>query len=283
MKIIQLSDTHISHLGGATTENLRQFVDLINAINPTFVVHSGDVAILDPDNAEDRETARELLAGIQAPLRVLPGNHDIGERPENAWAELVVTEERVAAFEQTFGDDHWLELVGDWAVLGLNSEIMGSGLAAEEAQWAWLETVPAQIGVRPTLIFSHKPVWNPYPQVVEHNIAIPDASKDRLLATLAGVTIAAFGSGHLHQYAVAVETVGERDVLTVSAPATGFAHAGLGGTALAQQGIVEYVLGDGAQVAEVRPFFRNLASLVEVPPTELPEFTAALDALGVTL
>ncbi|WP_431279162.1 metallophosphoesterase family protein [Leifsonia poae] len=72
MKIVQLSDTHISHLGGATTENLKQFVDLINKINPTFVVHSGDVAILDPDNGADREAARELLAGIQAPCVFCP-------------------------------------------------------------------------------------------------------------------------------------------------------------------------------------------------------------------
>jgi 3',5'-cyclic AMP phosphodiesterase CpdA len=280
VKIVQLSDTHISHLGGATTENLRAFVDLINAINPTFVVHSGDVAILDPDQADDREAARELLAGIQAPLRVLPGNHDVGERPDNAWAGLVVTPERLAAFESTFGPDHWLELVGDWAVIGLNSEIMGSGLAEEEAQWEWLATLPAQIGTRPTLIFSHKPVWNPYPEVTEHNIAIPDESKTRLLAALDGVTLAALGSGHLHHYAVATETHGDAEILTVSAPATGFAHAGLGGTALAQQGIVEYQL---SEEGAVRPFFRNLTTLVEIAPTEIPEFSAALEELGVSL
>ncbi len=280
MKIVQLSDTHISHLGGATTENLRAFVDVINAINPTFVVHSGDVAILDPDQAEDREAARELLAGIQAPLRVLPGNHDVGERPDNAWAGLVVTPERLAAFESTFGPDHWLEFVGDWAVIGLNSEIMGSGLAEEEAQWEWLATLPAQIGTRPTLIFSHKPVWNPYPEVTEHNIAIPDESKTRLLAALDGVTLAALGSGHLHHYAVATETHGDAEILTVSAPATGFAHAGLGGTALAQQGIVEYQL---SAAGAVRPFFRNLTTLVEIAPTEIPEFSAAQEELGVSL
>jgi 3',5'-cyclic AMP phosphodiesterase CpdA len=283
MKIVQLSDTHISYLGGATTENLRAFIDLINAINPTFVVHSGDVAILDPDNTGDREAARDLLAGIQAPLRVLPGNHDVGERPDNAWAGLVVTPERLAAFEDTFGPDHWMELVGDWAVLGLNSEIMGSGLPEEEAQWAWLESLPERIGTRPTLVFTHKPVWNPYPSITEHNIAIPDESRDRLLAALDGVALTAFGSGHLHQYAVTTETAGERTVLAVSAPATGFAHGGLGSDALAQQGIVEYVLGDGHAAGTARPFFRNLATLIEVEPTDIPEFTAALDALGVTI
>ncbi|MFP3464043.1 metallophosphoesterase family protein [Leifsonia sp. SIMBA_070] len=283
MKIVQLSDTHISHLGGATTENLQRFVALINDIRPTFVVHSGDVAILDPDNAEDREAAREILAGIQAPLRVLPGNHDVGERPENAWADIQVTSERVRAFSSTFGPDHWVETVGDWAVVGLDSEIMGSGLPEEEEQWGWIESLPALIGARPTLLFSHKPVWNPYPAVTEHNISIPDASRDRLLSALADVDVAAFGSGHLHQYAVTQEAVGGREVLAVSAPATGFAHAGLGGSALAQQGIVEYVLGEGDGAGSVRPFFRNLATLTEVPPTEIPEFASALDALGVSL
>jgi hypothetical protein len=201
--------------------------------------------------------------------------------PENAWAGLAVTSDRVDAFTATFGPDHWLELVGDWAVVGPNSEIMGSGLDEEEAQWAWLATLPEQIGMRPTIVFSHKPVWNPYPQVTEHNIAIPEASKDRLLALLAGVRLTAVGSGHLHHYAVETETIGETEVLTVSARATGFAHAALGGNTLQQQGIVEYVLGEGTGSA--RPFFRNLATLIEVPPVEIPEFSAALDALGVTL
>lgn len=283
MKIIQLSDTHISRLGGATSENLQKFVSLINEINPTFVVHSGDVAILDPDDAADRAAAAELLSGIQAPLRVLPGNHDVGERPENAWAGLTVTSERVAAFSAVFGPDRWLELVGDWAFVGFNSEIMGSGLPEEAAQWAWIEALPEQIGDRPTIVFCHKPVWNPHPEMTEHNIAIPDESRERLLGALSGVRLAAFGSGHLHRYALDSETVEGRSVLTVSAPATGFAHAGLGGATLEQQGIVEFVLGEGGDPASVRPFYRNLATLIEVPPTEIPEFNAALDALGVTL
>ncbi|WP_431279163.1 metallophosphoesterase family protein [Leifsonia poae] len=194
-----------------------------------------------------------------------------------------MTTERVAAFESTFGPDHWLELVGDWAIVGFDSEIMGSGLPEEEAQWAWLESLPAQIGDRPTIAFSHKPVWNPYPAITEHNIAIPDESKDRLLTAFAGIKLAAFGSGHLHHYSVVTETHGDAQVLTVSAPATGFAHAGLGGPALAQQGIVEYVLGAGGATDAVRPYFRNLATIVEVPPTDIPEFTSALNALGVTL
>lgn len=283
MKIVQLSDTHISHLGGATAHNLRAFVELINEIDPAFVVHSGDVGILDPDEAADREAARELLAGIRAPMRVLPGNHDVGERPDNAWAGLVVTPGRLAAFEEAFGPDHWLELRGDWAIVGVNSEIMGSGLPAEDAQWAWLRTLPAQIGARPTLLFSHKPVWNPYPQVTEHNIAIPAESRRELLEALRGVRIAALGSGHLHHYAVSTEQHEGAELLTVSAPATSFTHAGLGGAALSQQGIVEYVLGEGEHAGSVRPLFRNLPTLVEVPPTEIPEFTAALDRLGVTL
>lgn len=281
MKIVQLSDTHISRLGGATTDNLEKVVELINRINPAFVVHSGDVAILDPDDEEDRAAAARVLAGIRAPLRVLPGNHDVGEGMGNAWAGLVTTSERLAAFGAVFGDDHWLEIVGDWAVIGLNSEIMGSGMPEEDAQWAWLESVPEQVRDRPALVFTHKPVWNPYPVDSDHNIAIPATARERLLRTLVDVDVKGFGNGHLHHYALSTRTTLRGETTAITAPATGFAGetAHLPGNGIAQQGIVEYQL-DGTVMT---PRFRSLSNLVEVAPLAIPEFTAALDALGVTL
>lgn len=281
MKIVQLSDTHISHLGGATTENLERIIALINRIEPAFVVHSGDVAILDPDSEEDRNAAARLLAGIRAPLRVLPGNHDVGEGMANAWAGLETTSERLAAFVAVFGDDHWVELVGAWAVIGLDSEVMGSGLPEEAAQWAWLEGVPELVGERPTLVFTHKPVWNPYPFESEHNIAIPAASRDRLLAALAAVDVRSFGSGHLHHYALSTQVTPRGAATTVTAPATGFAGdaSQVPGNGIAQQGIVEYRL----EGRTMTPRFRSVEDLVEVWPLEIPEFTIALDALGATI
>ena len=143
MRIVQISDTHLSHLGGPTNDNLERLIPFVNdQLRPDLVVHSGDVLIADPDSAADRAAARELLSGITAPLRVVPGNHDVGEPGDEPWGGLGTTSARVAAFAGAFGPDHWLEL-GDYAVIGLNSEVLSTGLPEEQAQWDWLETVPA--------------------------------------------------------------------------------------------------------------------------------------------
>jgi 3',5'-cyclic AMP phosphodiesterase CpdA len=102
VRIVQLSDTHISHLGGVPAENLTLLANHINHdIRPDLVVHTGDVVIADPDSAPDRDAARRPLALIDAQVVVLPGNHDVGESADQPWMELSVTGERIAAFAAT--------------------------------------------------------------------------------------------------------------------------------------------------------------------------------------
>ncbi len=281
MRIAQLSDTHLSHRGGATNDNAAKLVELINSLEPSFVVHSGDVSILDPDNADDRAAAKQLLDGIQAPHRVLPGNHDVGEPGPHPWAGLATTSERVSAFTAVFGEDHWLEVVGDWAFLGLNSEVIGKGLPEEEAQWAWLETVPALIGDRPVIGFSHKPLQAPF-EMGDQQLAFFPADRERLLATLAGVNLTAWGSGHLHYYGLAQQerAAGEK-LVAVSAPATGFVNeqSVFAMPGLVQQGVVVYELGDDGSL---RVAFRSRNDLVEQDAEQIPSFIAAMGDLGLT-
>ncbi len=92
MRIIQFSDTHLSHLGGTPSKNMSSLVDYLNKeLVPDLVINTGDVVIVNPDSAEDRRTAHELHEQIAAPLRVLPGNHDVGESGDNPWMDLSVT------------------------------------------------------------------------------------------------------------------------------------------------------------------------------------------------
>ena len=107
MRIVQLSDTHVSHLGGVPAENLSLLADHINHdIRPDLVIHTGDVVIADPDSAADRDAAKALLARIDAPLLVLPGNHDVGESADDPWMGLAVTSERIAAFDEIVEVQH---------------------------------------------------------------------------------------------------------------------------------------------------------------------------------
>lgn len=278
MKIVQISDTHLTHRDGVTGENFRLLVEHVNTVlRPDLVVHTGDLVVVDPDDAADRARAHELMAGFTAPVRVLPGNHDVGDGATRPWKGIPVTDARVAAFERVWGPDHWRHDLGGWTLLGLDSELFGSGLDREAAQWAWLEDAVADLGTgRPTLVFLHKPIWAAATAPTDHQLDIGDASRGRLLDLLGRVALRGVGSGHLHRYRRAVRGA----ALEVWAPSAAFVAGSVGGhlpDALEQLGVVVWELGeDSARVA-----FRAPADLHEVDVLDVPalhEAVAAIDA-----
>jgi predicted MPP superfamily phosphohydrolase len=148
LRIVQLSDTHISHLGGTPVKNFWLLIDYINGeLHPDLVINTGDVVILHPDSVEDRDTAWRLHQRVDVPLRVLPGNHDVGDTGEKPWMGLSVTSERIDGFKSTWGADRFVLLglaadgAEDRAFIGINSQVMSSGLPEETEHWEWLESV----------------------------------------------------------------------------------------------------------------------------------------------
>jgi 3',5'-cyclic AMP phosphodiesterase CpdA len=271
MKIVQISDTHISQHGGTTNDNFALIAEFINEqLRPDAIVHSGDVTIMDPDADGDRVVARQLLDTLDAPLYVLPGNHDIGDSAQ-PW---VVTSDRVRAFTNVFGDDHWVRPLGDIALVGINSEIMGVGLPEEEAQWEWLETLPELVGDRRALVFCHKPLWAPSSDAQSHPMSVPEQSTPRLLDILASLDVAAYASGHLHRYLLEQRA----GASVVSAPATAFtAGSAADFPGLRQLGVVEYDITDGV----VTPRFRTVPTIVERDLMDTPEAVRALVDAGL--
>jgi 3',5'-cyclic AMP phosphodiesterase CpdA len=165
MRIIQFSDTHISHRGGLGHDNAERLAGYLNEVaRPDLVINSGDVVIIDPDDEADRAAALRLHQRIEAPLRVIPGNHDVGEGADDPWRGIKVSSERVRAFRQAWGSDRFVvhgEAGCDadgWAFVGINSELCGSGLPEEDEQWAWLEDMAASLAGRPVMLFLHKPL-----------------------------------------------------------------------------------------------------------------------------
>ncbi|MBC2639802.1 MULTISPECIES: metallophosphoesterase [unclassified Rhodococcus (in: high G+C Gram-positive bacteria)] len=273
MKIVQISDTHLSARGGRTQENFDRIVEYVNDhVRPDLIVHSGDIVIIHPDDADDRAHARELMRRFDAPVLVVPGNHDVGEPGAAPWKGIGVSEERVAEFEAVWGPDHWRRDVDGWTVLGLNSELFGSGLDREAAQWRWIERSVADVSGRPVIVFLHKPIWSALDEPVGHAVDIGE-SRTRLLALLDQVSLAAVGSGHLHCYRQTLRG----EAVEVWAPATGFVgdvDDTVPGT-LPQLGIVEYHCED----ERVRAYYRSVPGLDDVTATSVPEVTEAIAAL----
>jgi 3',5'-cyclic AMP phosphodiesterase CpdA len=280
LRIIQFSDAHISHLGGVGHGNTERLVDYLNDLaEPDLVVNTGDVVILDPDSTEDRDAAMRIHERIDAPLRVLPGNHDVGECAPEPWQGIGVSSRRVQDFRSVWGSDRFV-LFGDaardaeeWAFVGINSELCSSGLPEEDEQWAWLEEIAAEAAGRSVMLFLHKPLV--IDDGTRESVTVAAAARDRILGTFRDGDLRVVANGHVHRYRCA----NDADCMTVWAPSLSFSPAAeprlkFGpGTA----GIVEYSV-RGRQVG---------ARFVDVPGIEgvadfftLPEVEQSMEALG---
>ena len=191
-RIVQLTDSHVTARGTLWKEQvdaaglLRRQVAAVNALAPDLVIHSGDVVEMGPfaDGPAEYENAAEILSGLQAPLRVIPGNHDGRD-----------------AMRAAFPGQDWtgapflnlsLDLQG-LHVIGLDSIIEGqTGGAFPEEQAAWLENV---LDDRATLIFLHHP---PCPMGLPFMDGFGFDGGDRLAQVIAGHRVLRLACGHVH-------------------------------------------------------------------------------------
>jgi 3',5'-cyclic AMP phosphodiesterase CpdA len=274
MKIVQISDTHLTAAGGPTEDAFRLLArHLDEDVHPDLVVHSGDIQVLDPDDAADRARSRELLDLISAPVLVVPGNHDVGMPGLNAWAGIGVTDERVAAHEAAFGPDHWRHDTDEAVVLGIDSELLGSGLQREADQWSWIEQALADVPAgRPVLLFLHKPLWSVTDEPVDHQVDVGPVARDRLLGLLDRAELRAVGSGHLHCY----RQVQRGLAIEVWAPATAFLAPGEHDDESRHElGYVEYTVAGGEVTAE----FRLVPGMPQLTTDDVPAIAQAIEAM----
>ena len=138
LNIIQVSDTHLSRGWGYFQDNWEAFIDAMQVERPDFIFVTGDMCFNGAKNEDDLDYARSQLERLPAPWRAIPGNHDIGDTPPDLRLKGPVTTARRTRYLRRFGSDFWVEDLGDWRFIGLNAQLMESGLAAEKSQMTHL-------------------------------------------------------------------------------------------------------------------------------------------------
>ncbi|WP_349970577.1 phosphodiesterase [Pseudomonas caspiana] len=157
MLIAHLSDLHIRPQGalykGLVDSNTmcKQAIEHLNALHPRpdVVIITGD--LVDEGQPAEYEMARALLAEIEQPLLMIPGNHDDRELFRSAFVQA-----ESATHE---GPLHFVAShLGPVRIIGLDVTVPDEhhGDMSEAAQ-AWLETALAEEADRPTLIMLHQP------------------------------------------------------------------------------------------------------------------------------
>ena len=150
MRIAQITDSHVTKTGALWKGRvdggamLAQAVSRLNAIGVDLVVHTGDLT--DHGDAAATQRAADILSGLRAPLRVLPGNHDTrsGLRaafPDQRWApgDFLNAAEDMDGLRVVFLD---------------TSEPGETAGCLCPARATWLKDA---LGAAPALIFAHHP------------------------------------------------------------------------------------------------------------------------------
>ncbi len=201
-RIAQLSDTHLSPLHPAFTENFRLVAAAAVAAGPDLILHTGDVSLDGADSDADfayAVAAHDAVLGA-IPRRFLPGNHDAGDNP-GPGVRQPADPARHARWCAVFGSDRFVLDVPGWRLLGLNALTLGADFPEAEAQFAFAAEAAAGADGRSLALFLHKPLFLDDPaEDAPGYWVVPHAPRQRLLAALAETPPALVACGHVHQF-----------------------------------------------------------------------------------
>jgi alkaline phosphatase D len=202
--VAQVSDAHLGPRTTVFQANMARIEAVLHADPPAALVASGDLSLDGADRDADLSfaaTAFRRAAG-RAPLLAIPGNHDVGSTAETMPSQTV-DEARLARWDQMLGPDRFVQdLDGpggeSWRLVGLNTEIMGTGLAREAEQAGFVTAALEALGRRRIALFLHKP---PYLHGMDDGFdywSVPPAARATLVPLLSHPALRLVASGHLH-------------------------------------------------------------------------------------
>ncbi len=174
-------------------ERFERAVELLNLINPAFVVVCGDLVNRPADDTQ-ADVLLKMASRIKAPVYWVPGNHDIGNTP---------TRKNLDWYRRRFGKDRYCFSHSSYRFLVLNSPLLfdPTDLQAEaEDQWRWLSSELLKDKRAPfSAVFLHHPPFMKSPDEKDAYTVLPKQRRNRLLELLKQGGVRAVFTGHHHR------------------------------------------------------------------------------------
>lgn len=220
MLLVQVSDLHLDRPDDAQDRRFQRVAAAIRALTPApdLILATGD--LVDDPAPERYRLAADRLAGLPAPVRLLPGNHD------GRW------EMRAAFPEHTYlgnaGPMDYALTDPEMRLICLDTLVEGAvhGQVSAE-QIAWLRQRLAEDTTTPTLLALHHP---PMPIGIDGLDRIRAFHERRLGAALVTQSqVARVVCGHVHMPVTA--DIAGRPAMTAPSVAAGFEPGWTGATA----------------------------------------------------
>lgn len=268
LRVVQVSDVHLLQKDSERLEHFRRIFDLAIAQQPDCIVLTGDLTDLGFDNPADLAWAKKQLKAVGRPILLIPGNHDVGDK--TGQGPNSIDAQRLANWVGVFGQDHFIEDIGPWRLIGLNSLLVASGLPQEQAQLQWLDQRldEARKMGQQVAIFMHEPPFLGAPGQSYHTRsdywAINTAYQHAYHTRLRRPEVKLVASGHVHWY----NAFEEGGVLNVWCPSPvflvddeHFPRSGCGRT-----GLIVYTLGPSGATHQLVTYQRSPIQVVKLSP-----------------
>ena len=209
-----VSDTHINQsdaecnspfeVNRRANNRLRYVVEDLNRRDVELVIHLGDIVHPVPSMAdlyvESSRRFLEQFKKLRHPFCLIPGNHDVGDKPI-AWGPAGgVRDDFLRAWSDNFGAHYFHREHQGIHFIGINAQLPGSGLAMEREQKHWLEGLLNDLRGRRIFMGSHYPPYLLAEDEPEHYDNLGLAGRAWLLSLLRRHRVEALFCGHVHQY-----------------------------------------------------------------------------------
>lgn len=212
-KVSIVSDTHVNEkedfsaspypANAEANPRARHVFSQINGVDQAFIIHLGDMINPVPElrtYGPAADNFHALAKELKAPLHLVPGNHDIGDKPVSWMPAGMVNAEFITLYRQHFGKDYHAITHEGCHFIIINSPLINSGDPSEAEQAAWLEAYLKEHSGARMFLFSHYPPYVTRQDEPGSYDNIDEPGRSWFLNLIRTHRIEALFSAHVHNF-----------------------------------------------------------------------------------
>jgi hypothetical protein len=208
-----ITDTHIRPaeldesspfpVNNLANDRARYAIASIKENDPAFVLHLGDMVHPLPHLPTYKDAcaeAHEIFAPLRPIMHFMPGNHDIGDKPNPDAPAGPADDHTISQYEEQFGASYHSFERENCLFVVINSSLVNSGATQEVEQREWLETTLKNAPGRRIFLCSHYPPYIYSTDEQSHYDNYAEPGRSWLVGLVEQYKIEAVFSGHVHQF-----------------------------------------------------------------------------------
>ena len=212
-RVSLISDTHINEAedfsaspypaNAEANPRARYVFDQIEQSDSKFCIHLGDMVNPVPELPSYTTAANNfhaIASRLSIPLYLMPGNHDIGDKPVTWMPVGMVNKEHVDLYRNHFGRDYFSFDYETCHFVIINSPLINSGDPIEKKQAAWLENDLNENKSKRIFLFSHYPVYVSNPDEPESYDNIDEPGRSWPINLIETYKPEALFAAHVHNF-----------------------------------------------------------------------------------